>query len=418
MHSARKFAGILCGLAAMAPAAAGAATRVDPQDFETIERGRYLTIVGDCAACHTLASSGHQLAGGRPLETPFGQLLSPNITPDPETGIGAWSDDEFVNALTKGTGRHGTRLYPAMPYTYMTKVSREDALAIRAYLNTLPAVRNDVNPNQLPFPFNMRWIMAVWDALFFKAKPFEPVHDKSPEWNRGAYLAEGLAHCGLCHTPKNFLGGDKTDQRLQGYALQGWFAPDITNDKRRGLGGWSVDDIAEYLKTGHNRTSAATGIMSETVSLSTSHMTDADLKAIAVYFKDQGGQQKDQKDARSDPKDATMTMGKNIYADECSGCHTPNGKGTPNMFPSVNGSPVVQQTDPTTMLRVVLRGARSVGTDGAPTAPAMPAFGWYLNDDQVAAVVTYVRNAWGNSAPPVSADDVAKTRNDLSKRSD
>ena len=418
MRSVSEFVGILCGLAAMAPAAAGAATRVDPQDFETIERGRYLTIVGDCAACHTLASSGHQLAGGRPLETPFGTLLSPNITPDPETGIGAWSDDEFVSALTKGTGRHGTRLYPAMPFTYMTKVSREDALAIRAYLNTLPAVRNDVNPNQLPFPFNMRWIMAVWDALFFKAKPFEPVHDKSPEWNRGAYLAEGLAHCGLCHTPKNFLGGDKTDQRLQGYALQGWFAPDITNDKRRGLGGWSVDDIAEYLKTGHNRTSAATGIMSETVSLSTSHMTDADLKAIAVYFKDQAGQQKDQKEARSDPKDATMTMGKNIYADECSGCHTPNGKGQPGMFPSVNGSPVVQQTDPTTMLRVVLRGARSVGTDGAPTAPAMPAFGWYLNDDQVAAVVTYVRNAWGNSAPPVSADEVAKTRNDLSKRSD
>jgi len=418
MRSAGKFVGILCGLAVMAPVAASAATRADPQDFETIERGRYLTIVGDCAACHTLVSSGHQLAGGRPLETPFGTLLSPNITPDPETGIGAWSDDEFVNALTKGTGRHGTRLYPAMPYTYMTKVSREDALAIRAYLNTLPAVRNDVNPNQLPFPFNMRWIMAVWDALFFKPAPFQPVHDKSPEWNRGAYLAEGLAHCGLCHTPKNFLGGDKTDQRLQGYALQGWFAPDITNDKRRGLGSWSVDDIAEYLKTGHNQTTAATGLMSETVSLSTSHMTDADLKAIAVYFKDQAGQQKAQNDTRSDPKDATMTMGKNIFADECSGCHTPNGKGTPNMFPSVNGSAVVQQSDPTTMLRVVLRGARSVGTDKAPTAPAMPAFSWYLNDEQVAAVVTYVRNAWGNSAPPVSADDVAKTRNDLSKRSD
>jgi len=418
MHSATKIVGILCGLAVMALAAAGAATRVDPQDFKTIERGRYLTIVGDCAACHTLASSGHQLAGGRPIETPFGQLLSPNITPDPETGIGAWNDDEFVNALTKGTGRHGTRLYPAMPYTYMTKVSREDALAIRAYLNTLPTVRNDVKTNQLPFPFNMRWVMAVWDALFFKAKPFEPVHDKSPEWNRGAYLAEGLAHCGLCHTPKNFLGGDHTDQRLQGSALQGWFAPNITNDQRRGLGGWTVDDIAEYLKTGHNRTSAATGLMSEMVSLSSSHMTDADLKAIAVYLKDQAGPQKDQKEARSDPKDATMTMGKNIYADECSGCHTPNGKGTPGMFPSVNGSPLVQQTDPTTMLRLVLRGARSVGTDGAPTAPAMPAFGWYLNDDQVAAVVTYVRSAWGNAAPPVAAGDVAKARKELTQRSD
>ncbi len=415
MHSASTIIGILCGLAAMAPVAAGAATHVDPQDFRTIERGRYLTIVGDCAACHTQAGSEHQFAGGRPIETPFGELRAPNITPDPQTGIGAWTDYEFFNALTTGTGRDGTRLYPAMPYTYMTKVSREDALAIRAYLNTLPAVRNDVKTNQLSFPFNMRWVMAVWDALFFEPAPFEPVHDKSAEWNRGAYLAEGLAHCGLCHTPKNFLGADKTGERLQGYALQGWFAPDITNDKRRGLGGWTVDDIAEYLKTGHNRTSAATGLMSETVSLSTSRMSEADLKAIAVYFKDQAGRQKD---TQSDPKDATMTTGKSIYADECSGCHTPNGKGTPGMFPSINGSPVVQQTDPTTILRVVLRGARSVGTDKAPTVPAMPAFGWYLNDDQVAAVLTYVRNAWGNSAPPVDAGDVAKARKEFSQRSD
>lgn len=418
MHSPRTLVAFLCGLAVMAPTAAGAATHVDPQDFKTIEHGRYLTTVGDCAACHTLPGSGHQLAGGRAIETPFGELLAPNITPDPETGIGAWTDDEFVNALTKGAGRHGTRLYPAMPYTYMTKTSREDALAIRAYLNTLPAVRNDVKSNQLPFPFNIRWTMDVWDALFFTPAPFKPVPGKSAEWNRGAYLAEGLAHCGLCHTPKNFLGADNTGAKLQGYALQGWFAPDITNDQRRGLGGWTVDDIAEYLKTGHNRTSAATGLMSETVTGSTSHMTDEDLKAIATYFKDQAGQQKEQKAAQSDPKDTRMTMGKNIYADECSGCHTPNGKGTPGMFPSVNGSPVVQQTDPTTMLRVVLRGARSVGTDGAPTAPAMPAFGWYLNDDQVAAVVTYVRNAWGNSASPVDAGDVAKARKEFSQRSD
>src|SRR5690348_6324430 len=200
MHSASKLVGILCGLAVMAPAAASAATHVDPQNFETIERGRYLTIVGDCAACHTLASSGHQLAGGRPIETPFGQLLSPNITPDPETGIGAWSDDEFVNALTKGTGRNGMRLYPAMPYTYMTRMSRGDALAIRAYLRTVPAVRNEVHSNQLPFPFSMRWTMAVWDGLFFKPGAFHPAADKSAEWNRGAYLAEGPAHCGMCHT--------------------------------------------------------------------------------------------------------------------------------------------------------------------------------------------------------------------------
>jgi mono/diheme cytochrome c family protein len=391
------------------------ADSIDPQDFHQIERGRYLTTAGDCAACHTMPGSGKDFAGGRTIETPFGNLLSPNITPDAETGIGAWTDDEFVNALTKGTGRNGTRLYPAMPYPYLTKMSRDDALAIRAYLRTVPAVRNEVHSNQLPFPFSMRWTMAVWDALFFTPGAFHPASDKSAEWNRGAYLAEGPAHCGMCHTPKNFLGGDKTSEKLQGYALQGWFAPDITNDGRRGLGGWSADDIAQYLKSGHNRTSAATGLMSEMISLSTSHMSDGDLHAIAVYLKDQPGGKPGNNDK---PDAAAMKMGESIYVDECSGCHTPNGKGTPGMFPSINGSPAVQQADPTSLMRVVLRGARSTGTDAAPTAPAMPAFGWLLDDKQVAAVLTYVRNTWGNAASPVTADDVAAARKDFAKRSD
>jgi mono/diheme cytochrome c family protein len=393
--------------------AAGA--RADKQDFSQIERGRYLTIVGDCAACHTLTESGKQFAGGRPIETPFGNLLAPNITPDVETGIGAWSDEEFINALTKGTGRHGTRLYPAMPYTYMTKTSREDALAIRAYLNTVPAVRNPVRTNQLPFPFNIRLGLAAWDQLYFTPGPFHPDPNKSAEWNRGAYLVEGLMHCGLCHTPKNFAGGDDTGRRLQGYALQGWFAPDITNDKRRGIGDWSIEDITTYLKTGHNRTQAASGPMAEMVMDSSSKLTDADLRAIAVYLKDQaGGSDK----TASDPDQAAMKSGEQIFIDECAACHRQNAKGIPGMFPTLAGSPAVQSIDPASLLRVVLRGARSAATDAAPTGPAMPAFGWLLSDQEVAAVVTYIRNAWGNSAPPVSAADVAKARNDLSKRSD
>ena len=395
--------------------ATNAAGAIDPQDFKQVERGRYLATVGDCLACHTVPDSGKDFAGGRPIETPFGTLLSPNITPDPDTGIGAWTDDEFVNSLIKGTGRNGMRLYPAMPYTYYTKLSREDALAIRAYLNTVPPMRNDVNINQLSFPFNIRSSLAVWDALFFDSGPFYPVAGKSAEWNWGAYLSEGLAHCGLCHTPKNLLGGDKTSRKLEGYSLQGWLAPNITNDARVGVGGWSVEEIAQYLKTGHNHTSAANGPMSEMVSISTSHMNDADLRAIAVYLKDQPGSGEK---STTDPDAATMKAGAQVYADECSGCHTPDGKGTPGMFPSVNGSPVVQQTDPISLMHIVLRGARSTGTDKAPTAPAMPAFGAALNDDQVAAVLTYVRNSWGNSAPPVSPDDVAKARKDLSQRSD
>lgn len=415
MRSARAIIGILSGLAASAPAGARATTAGDRQNFEQVERGRYLTVLGDCAGCHTLPGSGKHFAGGRAIETPFGTLFASNITPDPDTGIGAWTDDEFVNALTKGTGRNGTHLYPAMPYTYFTKASRDDALAIRAYLNTVPAVHNAVRANQLPFPFNIRASLAGWDALFFKPGTFHPVDGKSAEWNRGAYLAEGLAHCGMCHTPKNTLGGDKTGEKLQGYALQGWFAPNITNEKRVGVGGWSIDDIAEYLKTGHNRTSAASGPMSEMVALSTSQMTDADRHAIAVYIKDQAGPEPKAPPAADA---GVLKVGKSIYADECSACHGSDGKGTPTMFPAINGAAVVQQADASSLMRVVLRGARSTGTDHAPTAPAMPAFGWLLTDDQVAAVLTYVRNAWGNAAAPVSASDVTKARKDLVERSD
>ncbi len=402
----------LCAVVCLARANAQG---IDKQDFNQVENGRYLATVGDCAACHTLPGSGHEFAGGRPIETPFGTLFAPNITPDPQTGIGAWTDDEFVNALTKGTGRHGMRLYPAMPYTYFTRLTRDDALAIRAYLNTVPAVHNPVKADQLPFPLNMRWIMAVWDELFFRPQAFRPDPHKSAQWNRGAYLAQGLAHCGLCHTPKNFLGADNNGRRLQGYNLQGWFAPNITNDTRQGLGSWSVDDIAAYLKTGHNQITTTTGLMSETLNLSTSHMRDDDLKAIAVYLKDQPGQNNEPAAA---PDPSLMKKGTQIYADECSGCHKPDGSGIPALFPMLKGSPAVQQTDPTSLLRVVLRGARSAGTADAPTASSMPEFGWILSDEDVAAVVTYIRNAWGNTAPQVNAGDVHRARQAFVERSD
>jgi mono/diheme cytochrome c family protein len=416
MRSPAVLLGGLCG-AAIAASACIAQT-IDKQDFKQIERGRYLTVAGDCAACHTLPGSGQELAGGRAIETPFGRLLAPNITPDPQTGIGAWTDDEFVNALTKGTGRDGQRLYPAMPYTYYTKLTRDDVLAIRAYLNTIPAIYNPVEPNQLPFPFDIRTSMLVWDQLFFTPGTFRANPNKSAEWNRGAYLAEGLTHCGMCHTPKNALGGDDRANALRGYALQGWFAPDITNDPRRGIGSWSIEEIAAYLKTGHNKTSAATGLMAEMVNLSTSHMTDADLKAIAVYLKDQPakGESEMQSAVKADEK--VMKMGAAIYADECSGCHGADGKGAAGLFPSLNGAPVVQQNDATSLLHVVLRGARSAATAGAPTGAAMPQFAWVLTDDQVAAVVSYIRNAWGNSAPPVSAAEVGKARRTFAERSD
>jgi mono/diheme cytochrome c family protein len=392
------------------------AQAIDKQDFDLIQRGRYLADAGDCGGCHTLPGSDQLLAGGRPLETPFGTLLAPNITPDPETGIGAWTDDEFVNSLTKGTGRNGTHLYPAMPYTYMTKTTRDDAIAIRAYLDTIPAVRNPVQPNQLPFPFDVRASLLAWNALNFRPGQFQPVAGKSAAWNRGAYIAEGLAHCGLCHTPKNPAGGDETSQRLRGYALQGWFAPDITNDRRRGIGSWSVEDVATYLKTGHNRFSAASGPMAEVVVDSTSKLTDEDLNAIAVYLKDQPVPSATE--TAGDPDAGVMRSGGAIYSVQCAACHAPDGSGVDGLFPVLKGSALVQSLDPASVLHVVLRGARSVATDPAPTAAAMPSFGWTLSDDQIAAVSTYVRNAWGNRAPPVDPTTVGKTRRALEQRTD
>ena len=259
---------------------------------------------------------------------------------------------------------------------------------------------------------NVRANMAVWDHLFFKPGEFRPDPGKTPEWNRGAFLTEGLGHCGLCHTPKNTLGGDQTSRPMQGYALQGWFAPDLTNDPRRGLGSWSVDEIATDLKTGHNKTTAATGLMAETISRSTIENERCRSSRYRCLFEDQPGDPantgQNQQTASPAPDSSVIKIGQQIYADECSACHKADGKGTTGLFPTLAGASVVQQTDPTSLLHVVLRGALSVATPKAPTAAGMPAFSWVLNDDQIAAVVTYIRNNWGNSAPAVTASDVAK----------
>jgi mono/diheme cytochrome c family protein len=392
------------------------AGEVDAQDFTTVERGRYLSILSDCASCHTVPQKNQPFAGGRPIETPFGSIVAPNVTPDMETGIGSWTDDQFDNAVRKGIGRNGERLYPAMPFNAYTKMSREDVLAIRAYLDTVTAVYNPVVANTLPFPFNIRTSMRVWDVLYFKEGEYVSDPHRSAEWNRGAFLVDGPAHCGACHTPKTFLGGDKSAQYLQGSPLQGWSAPNITNNARTGLGNWSVEDVAAYLKTGHNRITAATGPMAEAVDLSTSKMTDDDVKAIATYLKSLPGDEKSQTPiAASAPE---MAAGGAIYRDQCSACHGLDGKGVDRLFPSVANSSMARADDPTSVIRIVLRGARSVATDREPTAPGMPSYGWQLNDSQVANVLNYIRNSWGNAAPAVSLDDVGRLRASVAKRSD
>lgn len=386
------------------------------QNFTQIQRGRYLAATADCVGCHTIPERGETYAGGREIETPFGNITSPNITPDRETGIGNYTDEDFDRAVRRGIRSDGARLYPAMPYTAYTKMSRDDVMAIRAYLNTVPAVHTEYARSRLPFPLNIRSAMRAWNALNFTEGEFRFDPQKSPEWNRGAFLVEGPGHCGACHTPKGMLGGDKSSEHLRGSYLQGWFAPDITNDDARGLGRWSVDDIVGYLKTGHNRITAATGPMAEEITLSSSQMTNDDLKAIATYLKSVPG--RNDKPVPIAAGDPMMTAGQAIYRDSCSACHSIDGSGSARLFPSLAASSMVRSDDPTTLIRLVLRGARSVATKEEPTAPAMPSYGWQLDDAQLAAVLTYVRNSWGGAAPTVAAGDVAKARKDLQRRTD
>jgi mono/diheme cytochrome c family protein len=380
----------------------------DPDNYVSVMRGKALATAGDCIACHT-APGGKPFAGGLALATPFGVIMTPNITPDEGTGIGRWSRNDFARAMHEGRRPDGAYLYPAFPYPYYTKVTRQDTDAIYDYLRTLTPVSNAVDRNTLAFPFSIRTAMSGWNTLFFKPGHFVPAPLRSEEFNRGAYLVQGLGHCGACHTPLNTFGANKVDQFLQGNRISDWTAPNITNDQQSGLGKWSVEEIVEYLKTGQTRTTIAGGPMKEVVEYSTSKMPDADLKAIAVYLKERGaaGASPPAPIPASDPR---MQVGEAIFVDTCSACHTRTGAGIEHIFPRLAGNVVVKQDDPTTLVRIILTGVRGAGTDAFPTSPAMPSFGYRLDDSQVAAVITYIRNSWGNTASAVDADMVKTLR--------
>jgi len=380
----------------------------EPDNYVEIERGKALVIAGDCVACHT-AKGGQPFAGGLALQTPFGAITTANITPDSASGIGGWSANDFARAMHEGRRPGGTYLYPAFPYPYYTKVTRGDLDAIYAYLRTLPPVENRVNRNTLPFPFNIRLSMLGWNALFFTPGGFKPDPNRSDEFNRGAYLVEGLGHCGACHTPFNAFGASRDDKFLQGNQIDNWTAPNITNDKQAGLGKWTVDEIVHYLKTGQTRTSLASGPMKDVIENSTSKMPDTDLKAIAVYLKERGaaGPSAPTPLPASDPR---MQVGEAIFVDTCSACHMRSGAGVEHMFPKLAGNVITAQDDPSSLIRIIIAGGRATATENFPTSPAMPSLGYRLNDDQIAAVVTYVRNSWGNAAAPVSAEIVKELR--------
>jgi mono/diheme cytochrome c family protein len=381
--------------------------RAEPS-AETIAHGKALTEAGDCASCHT-ADPAKPFAGGKRIDTPFGTIYSPNLTPDRDTGLGGWSDEDFRRALREGVAPDGSRYYPAFPYPNFTKMTRDDILAIRAYLATLAPVRNTPPPPELRWPLNYRLVMRLWDNLFFRPGIFEPDQQKSTEWNRGGYLVTGVAHCGACHTPKNMFGADKRAQSYGGGLVQGWFAPRLDGADRSGLKSWSVKDIAEYLQSGRNSRSHASGLMAEVVVNSTSKMSDADIRAIAVYLKDLPAGAPEP--AAIAPPQAQMTEGEKIYKAACVACHELNGSGAPRIYPPLPGNANLQSADASSTLRIILDGAETVTTPRAPNNGSMPAYAKKLSDQEIADVTTYMRNAWGNAAPAVTPAQVAKARN-------
>lgn len=373
---------------------------------DRVAAGRYQAILGDCEGCHT-APGGQPFAGGLVLQTPFGAIGVPNITGDNATGIGNWSEADFQRAMRDGVAPDGERLYPAMPYPYYARMSDDDLAALWAYLKTVRPVRHAVQVDRLRFPFNIRALMAGWDWIYLRRGGFAPTAGKSAQFNRGAYLVTGPGHCGACHTGKTLLGADRAAS-LTGGSLEGWFAPEIRDAKPQGLGGWSASDIVTYLKTGWNGHGVASGPMAEVVERSTSQMNDRDLQAIALYLKDQPGT--NMRSSALAAADPAMSAGAALYRANCVACHGWDGKGEKLIFPPLAGNAVLVQPSAESLIRVVLEGAQAVATKEAPTEPSMPSFAWKLNDSQIADILTFVRNSWGNQASPVSAEAVAKIR--------
>jgi len=392
---------VLCG-AALRPIAATA-----DSSAASIARGQSLTDAADCGSCHT-SDPSQPFAGGKRIDTPFGAVYSANLTPDRDTGIGAWSDDDFYRALHDGVSPSGARYYPAFPYPYFTKLTRDDVVAIRAYLATLKSIRHSVSPPDLIWPLNHRAMMRGWNLLYFSSGTFEPNPQKSEQWNRGAYLVEGPGHCGACHTPKNFFGADRPGQAFGGSEIGGWFAPRLDSAPRSGLASWSADDIAEYLQSGRNGKSHAGGPMAEVIVNSTSRMSDADVQAMAAYLKDLPAGAPEPTVAPPSPQQ--MASGASIYNGACIACHEADGSGSPRVYPPLPGNANLQSSNPLSTIRIILSGAKTVTTPRAPNTGSMPAYADKLTDQQIADVATYIRNAWGNTAPAVSAKRVAKAR--------
>jgi len=412
-------------------ATAGLAAQPKGSDDATqklIEQGAYVARLGDCVACHT-AEGGKPFAGGLAIKSSLGTIWSTNITPDPETGIGKYTEKDFDRAVRDGIRKDGGHLYPAMPYPSYAKISDADMHALYTYvMKGVSPVENKVQKTALGFPFNMRWGMVFWNMAFGNSRPFAPVQGASDEVNRGAYIVEGLGHCGSCHTPRGMAMQEKAyddsnADYLAGGDLNGWGVPALRGGASAGPGveSWSEQDIVDYLGGGRNGMAAVGGEMTSVVEHSTSHMSDADLHAVAAFLKTLAPNPSQAADHSQHPMGAQattakltaakhLTDGERLYIDNCAACHFVDGKGAGKVFPELDGASIVNSGSPTGLIHTILYGARTPSTDRDPSILLMPGFANRLGDQDVAKLASFLRQAWGNSAPVVTAKDVAPIR--------
>ncbi|ALO47413.1 c-type cytochrome [Pseudohongiella spirulinae] len=405
-------AGIAIGLASVSGSAAAA------ELSELEQRGEYLTIAGGCVTCHT-EENGAPFVGGRPFETPFGTIYSTNITPDPETGIGQWSLEDFAKAMREGEAPGGKHLYPVFPYTSYALINDQDMEAIYAYFRTIEPVNYTPPENSLGFPYNQRWALGFWKMLFLDSTPFEPDPEQSAEWNRGAYLVEGLGHCSECHTPRNFLGAKNSGLAMTGGVymdrVEGkwseWSAPNMTSDVS-GLAAWSIDDITDYLKLGISDRSGIYGPMNDVVVNSTRHLEREDVRAMAVYLKSLPA---NAQDSGAPASADVLRTGSLQYDIHCGSCHLPTGLGAREQGPPLVGNPVVLDANPQSLINVTLYGGQRPHIHPSREWEAsqwihMEPFQNILSDEQVAAILSFIRASWGHEAGAVTAEQVARQR--------
>jgi mono/diheme cytochrome c family protein len=381
---------------------------------DIVKRGEYLAKAADCMVCHT-APGGEDYAGGLAFPLPFGTLYSTNITADKNTGIANYSDQDFLNAVQHGVRKDGARLYPAMPYTSYAFMTDADVLAIKAYLLSLPAVPVQNQPDTLQFPFNQRWSMIFWSWAFNPNTRFAPNTEKSAEWNRGAYIAEALAHCGECHTPRNLAFALNNGRKFAGAVAAGWHAYDITSDKGTGIGTWSDDEIFAYLAKGHTMGhGTASGPMGEAVDHSLSHMEPADIRALVTYLRSIPAVASSEPATIAPPAPASPkeggavadALGRKVFAQACVSCHSWTGVSALSPFATISGSRAVNDPTATNVAQIVISGTRRL----TPGAMSMPAFGSTYTDTEIAAVANYVTGRFGGAASKLTAEDVAGLR--------